>query len=39
MKWFVAGDMNIYGRVIADAVGKLDGTTGRVQVVIAKESY
>ncbi|MDF2874686.1 MAG: Phenylacetate--CoA ligase [Sporomusa sp.] len=33
---FVAGDMNLYGRVIADAIGKVPGTTGRVAVLIEK---
>lgn len=33
----VAGDMNIYGRVIADEVGKIDGTTGRVLITVSKE--
>lgn len=33
----VAGDMNIYGRVIADAVGNISGTTGRVQITVTKE--
>lgn len=33
----VAGDMNIYGRVIAEAVGKVPGTTGRVLITVAKE--
>lgn len=32
----VAGDMNLYGRVIADAVGKVSGTTGRVQLLVEK---
>ena len=33
----VAGDMNFYGRVIADAVGRVPGSTGRVAVVVEKE--
>lgn len=33
----VAGDMNLYGRVIADAVGKINGTTGRIQLMINKQ--
>ena len=33
----VAGDMNLYGRVIADAVGTISGTTGRIQLVVEKE--
>ncbi|TWH51954.1 phenylacetate--CoA ligase family protein [Sporomusa sp. KB1] len=33
----VAGDMNIYGRVIADEVGKIDGTTGRVLITVSRE--
>ncbi|WP_371373555.1 phenylacetate--CoA ligase family protein [Sporomusa aerivorans] len=32
----VAGDMNLYGRVIADAIGKVAGTTGRVQLLVEK---
>lgn len=33
----VAGDMNFYGRVIADAVGRVPGSTGRVAVMVEKE--
>ncbi|WP_378956955.1 phenylacetate--CoA ligase family protein [Pelosinus sp. sgz500959] len=33
----VAGDMNLYGRVIADAVGKVSGTTGRIMLTVTKE--
>ncbi len=29
--------MNFYGRVIADAVGKIDGTTGRIQLAVEKQ--
>ncbi|HWR45160.1 phenylacetate--CoA ligase family protein [Sporomusa sp.] len=32
----VAGDMNLYGRVIADAIGKVSGTTGRVALLVEK---
>ncbi|SEO64203.1 phenylacetate--CoA ligase family protein [Propionispora vibrioides] len=32
----VAGDMNLYGRVIADAVGKVPKTTGRILVRVEK---
>ncbi len=32
----VAGDMNLYGRVIADAIEKVSGTTGRVALLIEK---
>lgn len=32
----VAGDMNLYGRVIADAVASVSGTTGRVTLTIVK---
>lgn len=35
----VAGDMNIYGRVIAEAVGKFPGTTGRVLLTVVKEGF
>jgi phenylacetate-CoA ligase len=33
----VAGDMNLYGRVIADAAGTVSGSTGRVLLTVAKE--
>jgi phenylacetate-CoA ligase len=33
----VAGDMNLYGRVIADAVSTVSPTTGRVSLTVAKE--
>jgi phenylacetate-CoA ligase len=33
----VAGDMNLYGRVIADAVSAVTATTGRVLLTVAKE--
>jgi phenylacetate-CoA ligase len=33
----VAGDMNLYGRVIADAVSAVSSTTGRVLLTAAKE--
>ncbi len=32
----VAGDMNLYGRVIADAISTVAGTTGRVALVVEK---
>lgn len=32
----VAGDMNLYGRVLADAVASVAGTTGRVTLMVAK---
>ncbi len=33
----VAGDMNLYGRVIADAISTVSATTGRVLITVAKE--
>lgn len=33
----VAGDMNLFGRVIAEAVGTVHGATGRIVVTVAKE--
>jgi phenylacetate-CoA ligase len=33
---FVAGDMNLYGNVIADGIGKVPGATGRVAVALDK---
>jgi phenylacetate-CoA ligase len=33
----VAGDMNLFGRVIADAVGTVPGTTGRIILTVDKE--
>jgi phenylacetate-CoA ligase len=33
----VAGDMNLFGRVIADAVGTVPGATGRIVLTVAKE--
>ncbi len=33
----VAGDMNLYGRVIADTAGTVSGSTGRVLLTVAKE--
>lgn len=33
----VAGDMNLYGRVIADTVSKIAGTTGKVFLNVTKE--
>lgn len=32
----VAGDMNLYGRVMADTIGKLAGATGRIWIGVAK---
>ncbi|MDF2633655.1 MAG: Phenylacetate--CoA ligase [Pelosinus sp.] len=34
----VAGDMNLYGRVISDAVSSVSGATGRVLLTVDKES-
>jgi phenylacetate-CoA ligase len=33
----VAGDMNLFGRVIADAVGTVSGATGRIILTVVKE--
>lgn len=33
----VAGDMNLYGRIIVAAVGKVHGATGRVAIELAKK--
>lgn len=33
----VAGDMNLFGRVIADAVGTVAGATGRIHLTVSKE--
>jgi phenylacetate-CoA ligase len=33
----VAGDMNLYGRVIADAISKVSDATGRIKLTVAKE--
>jgi phenylacetate-CoA ligase len=33
---FVAGDMNLYGNVIAEAVGRTSGASGRIAVVLDK---
>jgi phenylacetate-CoA ligase len=33
---FTAGDMNLYGRVIAKAIGQIPGTSGHVELVLDK---
>ena len=33
---FIAGDMNLYGRVMAKAIGEIPGTSGRVELVLDK---
>jgi phenylacetate-CoA ligase len=33
---FTAGDMNLHGRVMAEAIGQIPGTTGHVELVLDK---
>jgi len=33
---FVAGDLNFYGRVIAEAVARIEGASGRVVILLDK---
>jgi phenylacetate-CoA ligase len=34
----VAGDMNLYGNIIADAIGRVDGANGRIEIVVERQN-